>query len=176
MIDKIPYENQDHYYMGLAIAQAQQAEMLGEVPIGAVLVVDNKVIALAGNRRELWQDPTAHAELIVLREAAKRMESWRLEGATLYVTLEPCVMCMGGIILARIPRLVYGARDAKAGAVGSIYNLAIDERFNHNVEVLEGVFGEKCGEMLTTFFSALRQRKKTEKQLRLLNEDSEFSQ
>lgn len=150
--------------MELALQQAQQAEALGEVPIGAVLVVDGQVVAVAGNRRELWQDPTAHAELIVLREAAKRLESWRLEGATLYVTLEPCVMCMGGIILARVPRLVYGARDAKAGAVGSIYNLAVDGRFNHNVEVTEGVCAEECGEMLTRFFRTLRQNKKLKKQ------------
>ncbi|OQY23044.1 MAG: tRNA-specific adenosine deaminase [Desulfobacteraceae bacterium 4572_35.2] len=130
-------EKLDKKYMDLALAQAQQAESLGEVPIGAVLVINDRLIAAAGNRRELWQDPTAHAELIVLREAAKRVESWRLDEATLYVTLEPCVMCMGGIILSRIARLVYGARDPKAGAVGSIYNLAVDERFNHNVEVTQ---------------------------------------
>ena len=152
--------------MDLALEQARQAELLGEVPIGAVLVVDGQVIAASGNRRELWQDPTAHAELIVLRAAAKRMASWRLDDATLYVTLEPCVMCMGGIILARIPRLVYGARDAKAGAVGSIYNLAIDERFNHNVAVTEGVCGDECGELLTTFFRTLREKKKAEKRFR----------
>ncbi len=125
------------------------------------------MIASAGNRRELWQDPTAHAELIVLREAAKRMESWRLDGATLYVTLEPCVMCMGGIILSRIPRLVYGARDPKAGAVGSIYNLAVDERFNHNVDVTQGVRGKECGEILTTFFRQLRHKKKADKLLKI---------
>ena len=159
-------EKLDKKYMDLALAQAQQAESLGEVPIGAVLVINDQLIAAAGNRRELWQDPTAHAELIVLREAAKRMESWRLDEATLYVTLEPCVMCMGGIILSRIARLVYGARDPKAGAVGSIYNLAVDERFNHNVEVTEGVRGKECGDILTTFFRQLRHKKKAAKLLK----------
>lgn len=165
-MNKLADETKDLYYLGLAIIQAQRAELLGEVPIGAVLVVDDQVIAAAGNRRELWQDPTAHAELIVLREAAKRMESWRLDNATLYVTLEPCVMCMGGIILSRIPRLVYGARDPKAGAVGSIYNFAVDERFNHNVDVTEGVRGKECGEMLTRFFRQLRLKKKAAKLLK----------
>jgi len=164
---KISCEKQDQLYMELALDQARAAEQLGEVPIGAVLVAHGKVVAAAGNRRELWQDPTAHAELIVLREAAKRMESWRLDDATLYVTLEPCVMCMGGIILARIPRLVFGAFDAKAGAVGSLYNLAVDERFNHNVDVTQGVCGDECSEMLTIFFRTLRQKKKAEKRLRL---------
>lgn len=167
---KISSEKQDELYMGLALEQARQAEQLGEVPIGALLVVQGQIIAAAGNRRELWQDPTAHAELIVLREAAKRMESWRLDESTLYVTLEPCVMCMGGIILARIPRLVYGACDAKAGAVGSLYNLAIDERFNHNVDVTQGVCGDECSEMLTDFFRGLRQKKKAKKLLSQKND------
>ena len=166
-MNKSVQETQDQEYMDLALVQAQHAESLGEVPIGAVLVINERVIASAGNRRELWQDPTAHAELIVLREAAKRMESWRLDGATLYVTLEPCVMCMGGIILSRIPRLVYGARDPKAGAVGSIYNLAVDERFNHNVDVTQGVRGKECGEILTTFFRQLRHKKKADKLLKI---------
>ncbi len=146
--------------MGLALAQAQQAQALGEVPIGAVVVVDGQVVGAAGNRRELWQDPTAHAELIVLREAAKATGSWRLDSATLYVTLEPCVMCMGGIILARIPRLVYGARDPKVGAVGSIYNFAEDDRFNHQVAVTEGVLSEECSNILSDFFRQLRRKKK----------------
>lgn len=164
-MNRLADEARDYFYMGLALEQAQQAESLGEVPIGAVVVINDQVIASAGNRRELWQDPTAHAELIVLREAAKRMESWRLEEATLYVTLEPCVMCMGGIILSRIPRLVYGARDPKAGAVGSIYNFAVDERFNHNVDVTQGVRGKECGDILTAFFRQLRHRKKADKMI-----------
>ena len=159
-MDRLTKEMPDQYFMRLALEQARQAEVLGEVPIGALLVVDGRVIAAAGNRRELWQDPTAHAELIVLREAAKRTGSWRLDGATMYVTLEPCVMCMGGIILARIPRLVYGARDPKGGAVGSLYDFSSDERFNHSVAVSEGVLAEECGEILTNFFRRLRQKKK----------------
>ncbi|MEA3465201.1 MAG: tRNA adenosine(34) deaminase TadA [Thermodesulfobacteriota bacterium] len=162
-MDRLTKEVQDRRFMHLALEQAWQAEALGEVPIGALLVIDGRVIAAAGNRRELWQDPTAHAELIVLREAAKRIKSWRLDGATMYVTLEPCVMCMGGIILARIPRLVYGARDPKGGAVGSLYDFSSDERFNHSVAVSEGVLAEECGEILTNFFRRLRQKKKAAK-------------
>lgn len=164
-MQRMPAENADTHYMNMALEQARQAEMLGEVPIGAVIVADGRVIAAAGNRRETWQDPTGHAELIALREAAKRIGSWRLEDATLYVTLEPCVMCMGGIILARIPRLVYGARDPKVGAVGSIYDLSTDDRFNHAVTVTEGVLADQCSEMLSTFFRQLRQKKKAAKML-----------
>ncbi|MCD6526193.1 MAG: tRNA adenosine(34) deaminase TadA [Desulfuromonas sp.] len=162
-MQRTPAQSEDAHYMKMALEQARQAEALGEVPIGALIVLDGRVIASAGNRRETWQDPTAHAELIALREAAKRTGSWRLEGATLYVTLEPCVMCMGGIILARIPRLVYGARDPKMGAVGSIYDFSTDERFNHAVTVTEGVLADECSEMLSVFFRQLRQKKKTAK-------------
>ena len=162
-MQRTPTQSEDAHYMKMALEQARQAEALGEVPIGALIVLDGRVIASAGNRRETWQDPTAHAELIALREAAKRTGSWRLEGATLYVTLEPCVMCMGGIILARIPRLVYGARDPKMGAVGSIYDFSTDERFNHAVTVTEGVLADECSEMLSVFFRQLRQKKKTAK-------------
>lgn len=153
----------DERYMQLALEQARQAQLLGEVPIGAVIVADGRILAAAGNRRETWQDPTAHAELIALREAAKRTGSWRLEGATLYVTLEPCVMCMGGIILARVPRLVYGARDPRVGAVGSIYDFSCDHRFNHAVGVTEGILAAECSEMLSDFFRQLRQKKKAAK-------------
>ena len=155
--------NNHQYFMQLAINQAQQAQQLGEVPIGALVVHNNSVIAAAGNRRELWQDPTAHAEQIALRQAAQRMGTWRLEDSTLYVTLEPCVMCMGAIILARIPRLIYGANDPRIGAVGSIYDLSADERFNHKVDVTRGVMAHECGTMLSNFFSQLRQKKKTAK-------------
>lgn len=153
----------DEHFMRLAIEQAQQAEKLGEVPIGAVLVAAGRVIAAAGNRRELWQDPTAHAELIVLREGAKRIGSWRLEECSLYVTLEPCVMCMGGIILARVPRLVYAATDPKVGAVGSLYDFSADSRFNHQVSVTRGVLEAECSQMLSNFFLQLRQKKKADK-------------
>ena len=153
----------DEYFMRLALEQAHQAEALGEVPIGAVLVLAGQVIAKAGNRRELWQDPSAHAELIVLREAAKRIGSWRLEGSTLYVTLEPCVMCMGAIILARVPHLVYAARDSKVGAAGSLYDLPNDTGFNHQVDVTQGVLEEESSKILSTFFQQLRQKKKAAK-------------
>ncbi len=153
----------DEYYMRLALEQALQAQQLGEVPIGAILVVADEVVAAAGNRRELWQDPTAHAEMIAIREAAKATGSWRLENATLYVTLEPCVMCMGGVILARIPRIVYGASDAKVGAAGSLYDFSTDERFNHNVAVTPGVLANECSQLLSAFFLQLRQQKKLAK-------------
>lgn len=146
-----------------ALAEASRAEALAEVPIGAVVVHDGKVIGRGHNLRETAQDPTAHAEMIAIRQAAENLGSWRLIDCTLYVTLEPCVMCMGAIILARIPCLVYGCRDPKAGAVGSIYNLADDERFNHSVEVEEGVLQQECSEQLSTFFRSLRARKKKEK-------------
>ena len=150
----------DCRYMDMALEHARQAQTFGEVPIGAVLVDgDGMVLGAAGNRRETWQDPTAHAELIVLRQAAQRLESWRLLDTTLYVTLEPCVMCMGAIILARVPTLVFGAHDPRAGAVGSIYDFATDERFNHRVEVHHGVRGAACSTLLSDFFAALRQRR-----------------
>ncbi|MCF6179904.1 MAG: nucleoside deaminase, partial [Geopsychrobacter sp.] len=120
-----------------ALVEAGRAEALAEVPIGAVVVHDGNIIGRGHNLRETDQDPTAHAEMIAIRQAAGNLGSWRLLDCTLYVTLEPCVMCMGGIILARIPQLVYGCRDPRVGAVGSIYNLAEDERFNHQVEVRE---------------------------------------
>ncbi|MDD2556737.1 MAG: tRNA adenosine(34) deaminase TadA [Desulfuromonas sp.] len=151
----------DSHYMELALQQASEAQVLGEVPVGAVLVdAQGRVLAAAGNRREAWQDPTAHAELIALRLAAQRMESWRLLDTTLYVTLEPCVMCMGGILLARIPTLVFGTRDPRAGASGSIYDFATDTRFNHQVEVREGVCREQCRAQLASFFAAIRARNK----------------
>lgn len=151
----------DCYYMEMALQQAREAQALGEVPVGAVLVdAQGQVVAAAGNRRETWQDPTAHAELIVLRQAARRMESWRLLDTTLYVTLEPCVMCMGALILARIPQLVFGTRDPCAGASGSIYDFATDQRFNHQIEVREGVCRAQCRAQLTDFFAAVRARNK----------------
>jgi tRNA(adenine34) deaminase len=156
--------SRDYRYMDMAIDQAKEAQTLGEVPIGAVLVSgDGMVLAAAGNRRETWQDPTAHAELMVLRQAAQRLGSWRLLDTTLYVTLEPCVMCMGAIILARVPTLVFGAKDPRAGAVGSIYDFSCDERFNHSVEVRSGVRAEECGALLSNFFASLRQRRQKRK-------------
>lgn len=155
--------------MQAALAEAATAEDLEEVPIGAVVVHVGKIIGRGHNLRETANDPTAHAEMIAIRQAAETLGSWRLLECTLYVTLEPCVMCMGAIILARIPRLVYACRDPRVGAAGSIYNLAEDQRFNHQVQVCEGVLQEQCSTRLSAFFKQLRQRKKapsaeTEKQ------------
>ena len=147
-----------------ALAEAVKAEGLAEVPIGAVVVREGSVIGRGHNLRETNQDPTAHAEMIAIRQAAEILGSWRLLDCTLYVTLEPCVMCMGGIILARIPQLVFGCRDPRAGAVGSIYDFSRDERFNHRVQVRKGVLELQCSEQLSNFFRQLRGQKKTEKE------------
>jgi tRNA(adenine34) deaminase len=149
--------NCDIEYMNVALEQARTAAAQGEVPIGAVLVRDNLVLAKAHNFRETWQDPTAHAEIVAIREAATRSGSWRLTDTTLYVTLEPCAMCIGAIILARIPRVVFGARDPKAGACGSILNVPAEQRLNHRVEVTGGMLEQGSLELLQTFFKNLRQ-------------------
>jgi tRNA(adenine34) deaminase len=143
-----------------ALMEAAAAARLGEVPIGAVLVRGGEVLGRGHNLRETGGDPTAHAEMVAIRRAAAALGSWRLLDCTLYVTVEPCVMCMGAIILARIPRLVYGCRDPRAGAVGSIYDFSRDERFNHRVAVTEGVLGTECSELLSGFFQDLRTRRK----------------
>ncbi len=153
----------DHYFMQAALAEAAIAEDLGEVPVGAVVVYDGRIIGRGHNLRESSNDPTSHAEMIAIRQAAAELDSWRLLDCTLYVTLEPCVMCMGAIILARIPRLVYGCRDPRVGAAGSIYNLADDERFNHRVEVTEGILQQECSQQLSNFFRRLREQKKEQK-------------
>jgi tRNA(adenine34) deaminase len=142
--------------MAAAIDQARAAEAMDEVPIGAVIARDGEIIAAAGNRRHTDRDPTAHAELIAIRQAAQVLGDWRLEGCTLAVTLEPCCMCAGAIVLARIPTLVYGAADPKAGAVDTLYNLCTDERLNHTVEVVPGVRAPECSELLTAFFRRQR--------------------
>lgn len=147
----------DVTYMRLALEQARKASAQGEVPIGAVLVRDDQVLAQAHNFRETWQDPTAHAEVVAIREAATQSGSWRLTDTTLYVTLEPCAMCIGAIILARIPRLVFGAMDPKAGACGSIFDLPVERKLNHRVEVVGGVLEQESQELLQTFFKSLRQ-------------------
>lgn len=154
----------DNYWMGKALAQAANAGARGEVPIGAVLVKDGVVIGRGYNLREGKQDPCAHAELLAIRQAAKRFKAWRLTGTTLYVTLEPCPMCMGAIILARVERLVFGCSDPKAGAAGSLYDLTTDRRFNHKVEVTTGVRGAECSAILSDFFRELRQQKKEQRQ------------
>ncbi|MER2007767.1 MAG: tRNA adenosine(34) deaminase TadA [Psychrobacillus sp.] len=157
----------DQYYMNLAIEEAKKAAAIGEVPIGAIIVHKNEVIASAYNLRETTQNATTHAELLVIQEACAKIGSWRLEETTLYVTLEPCPMCAGAILQSRIPRVVYGARDMKAGCVDSLYSLLNDTRFNHVCEVTEGVLAETCGNLLTTFFRELRLKKKNQKRLEL---------
>lgn len=161
----------DRLFMKQALEEAQQAALLGEVPIGAVLVYEGKIIARAHNLRETTQNATTHAELLVIQEACKKIGSWRLEDTTLYVTLEPCPMCAGAILQSRVPRVVYGARDQKAGCVDSLYHLLNDERFNHECDVTEGILAEECGQILTDFFKALRDRKKAEKNSRLASND-----
>ena len=153
-------QTDDAIYMQEAIAEAQQARAKGEVPIGAVIVHEGQVIGRGHNLRETSNDPTSHAEMVAIRQAAAAIGHWRLLETTLYVTLEPCVMCMGAIILARIPRLVYASRDPRAGAVGSIYDFSQDDRFNHKVDVTEGVLQEECSAMLSGFFQELRAGKK----------------
>ncbi|WP_020674806.1 tRNA adenosine(34) deaminase TadA [Geopsychrobacter electrodiphilus] len=155
---------QDQVFMQEALVEAGRAEALLEVPIGAIVVHGGEIVGRGHNLRETSQDPTTHAELIAIRQAAEKLGSWRLIDCTLYVTLEPCVMCMGGIILARIPYLVYGCRDPKAGAAGSLYNLTLDERFNHRVDIREGVLADQCSEQLSTFFKRLREQKKIAKE------------
>lgn len=148
--------------MDRALDEAKRAARHDEVPVGAVIVREGEVIASAHNMRETEQDPTAHAELLALRQAAAALGSWRLEGCTLYVTLEPCAMCAGAIVLARVPALVYAAPDPKAGAVGSLFDVARDPRLNHQVEVTSGVMAEECGTVLTTFFRARRARTRSQ--------------
>ena len=143
-------------WMGLALAAARSAGKRGEVPVGAVVVRDDQVIGEGGNRTEELQDPTAHAEMLALRAATARLGSWRLSGATLYVTLEPCAMCAGASVLARIERLVFGADDPKAGMCGSLANLAHDTRLNHRIEIVRNVRSAECGELLKTFFRGRR--------------------
>lgn len=147
--------------MELALEAARSAAELGEVPVGAVVVRDGEVLAVAHNRRELDQDPTAHAEILALREASKKVGSWRLERCELYVTLEPCAMCTGAILLARIERCIYGATDPKGGYLGTVGDLSNVPELNHVVDVVPGVKGDESSQLLKGFFRALRKRKPT---------------
>jgi len=150
----------DAHYMQLALEQARLAAERGEVPVGAVLVdAQGMVLASDGNRPIEYNDPTAHAEMVVLRQAGRRLANYRLSGATMYVTIEPCVMCAGALVHARVSRLVYGADDPKAGGVVSLYQVGRDGRLNHNLEVAGGILGEECAAVLRGFFQ--RKRKKT---------------
>lgn len=142
--------------MRLALAQAEKAAAHGDVPIGAVLVRDGEVLAAAGNERELRRDPTAHAEILVLSAAAQRLGTWRLSETTLYVTLEPCAMCAGALVLARVSRLVYGPQDPRAGAAYSLYNIPQDPRLNHLVEITADVLAEESAALLRSFFEGRR--------------------
>jgi tRNA(adenine34) deaminase len=158
-------QSQDEYYMKEAIKEAKKAEELQEVPIGAVLVINGKIVTRAHNLRETDHNAVAHAELLAIDQACKDLGTWRLEESTLYVTLEPCPMCAGAIILSRVKRVVYGAADPKGGCAGTLMNLLEDERFNHQSEVTSGVLETECGQMLSDFFRKLRERKKLEKKM-----------
>jgi tRNA(adenine34) deaminase len=149
-------EENDIYFMRLALEEAKVAFQEGEVPVGAVIVKNSKVIARAHNSRESSKDPTGHAEILVLRSGTHENDSWRLADATLYVTKEPCIMCAGAILNARLGRLVYGCKDEKGGAVDSLYNLLSDKRLNHQVEVISGVLEDECAEILQRFFKSRR--------------------
>ena len=144
------------YYMQLALQQAEAALAEEEVPVGCVIVRAEQVIAAACDQREQLRDPTAHAEMIAITQAAQSLGDWRLEACTLYVTLEPCCMCAGAILNARIPQVIYGATNPKAGAVQSLFHLLSDERLNHRCEVVPSVLADRCGEILTRFFQAQR--------------------
>ncbi|HOS91994.1 MAG TPA: tRNA adenosine(34) deaminase TadA [Armatimonadota bacterium] len=145
--------------MALALAEAEAAPAHGDVPIGAIVVHEGEVIARAHNRRDVDADPTAHAEILALRAAAKALGTWYLTGCELYVTLEPCAMCAGALVLARVRSLTFGAPDPKAGACGSVFNLVQSPRLNHRLEVSGGVLGERCAEVLSAFFEELRASK-----------------
>ena len=148
-------DNHEHF-MRIALNEAKMAAESGEVPVGAVIECGGKVIAAAGNEREESKDPTAHAEMIAIREAAKLLAGWRLAGCTIYVTIEPCPMCAGAIYQARIERLVYGAPDDKAGAAGTLMDITRDPRLNHRTEVTAGVLADECAAILKEFFSNRR--------------------
>jgi tRNA(adenine34) deaminase len=146
----------DEYYMRLALREAERALDHDDVPIGAVIVHDGEVIAAARNERELRRDPTAHAEILALREAAASLDSWRLLDTVLYVTLEPCAMCAGAIVLARVPRVVYGTDDPKAGAAGSVLDVLAEPRLNHRPAVACGLLAEEAAALLRAFFASRR--------------------
>lgn len=145
-------------WMQEAISEALKAETIHEVPIGAVIVHEGRIIGRGHNLRETSMDPTAHAEMIAIRKASEYLRAWRLLNCTLYVTLEPCPMCAGAIVQSRIPRVVYGTIDPKAGCAGTLMNLLQEDRFNHRVEVINGILREECSSLLTSFFRKLRNK------------------
>ncbi|KPK51259.1 MAG: adenosine deaminase [Myxococcales bacterium SG8_38_1] len=146
----------DERWMRAAIAEAKLAQGKGEVPVGAVIVHEGKIIGRGHNLRELSQDPTSHAEMIAIRQAAEALGSWRLIDTALYVTLEPCPMCAGALVNARVPRVVWGCNDPKAGATETLYTIGSDPRLNHRFECIPGVLGDECSALLTGFFAAIR--------------------
>ena len=146
----------DDAFMQEALLDAARAASRGDVPVGAILVRDHTILARGGNAREHQQDPTAHAELMVIRDAARLLQTWRLTDTTLYVTMEPCLMCAGAMLLARIPRLVFGTPDPKAGACGSLFSVHEDTRLNHRMAVTRGIREHECGDILQQFFQRLR--------------------
>jgi tRNA(adenine34) deaminase len=150
--------SRDEYFMRLALREAERALEYEDVPIGAVVERAGEVIAVGANERELLEDPTAHAEILALREAARAVGGWRVLDATLYVTLEPCAMCAGAIVLARVPRVVYGASDPKAGAAGSVLDVLGEPRLNHRPVLVGGLLEQECGELLSEFFASRRGR------------------
>ena len=159
-ITKADQIDSDHHFMGLALEEAEKAFLEDEVPVGALVVRDAEVLGRGYNGTEGDKDPTAHAEIVAIRAASNAIGSWRLPGSTLYVTLEPCTMCIGAAILARVDRLVFGAFDPKSGAVGSLFNIASDERLNHRIDILPGVRGVECSDLLKRFFKDLRKKRK----------------
>ena len=155
-MDEARFFGRDGHFMRLALREAECAAEHGDVPIGAVVVREGEVIAAAGNERELRADPTAHAEMLAMREGAKRLGGWRIPDSVLYVTLEPCAMCAGAIILARVPRVVYGASDPKAGAAGSVLDILGEPRLNHRPQVDAGLLADESAALLEAFFTARR--------------------
>lgn len=166
-------QSTDEKYMKQAIKQAQKAYAIGEVPIGCVIVYQDKVIGRGYNRRTIDNNTLAHAELIAIKKASKKLNDWRLEDCTLYVTLEPCQMCAGAIVQSRMTRVVVGCMNPKAGCAGSILNLLDMVEFNHQVELTTGVMGEECSQMMKTFFKELRLARKKKKLLKIEEEEKE---
>lgn len=150
--------SEDELWMGRALILARKAAEKGEVPVGALIVKDGKLISQAGNRRETWKTSLGHAELIAIQRASTKLDAWRLLGCTLYVTLEPCVMCAGSLVQSRVQRVVFGASDPKGGAMGSLFQIGNDHRLNHQIEILGGILQKDCGEILKNFFRQQRAR------------------
>jgi tRNA(adenine34) deaminase len=155
-VARAPFFPRDEYFMRLALREAERAAEHDDVPIGCVIAHDGEVLAAAGNERELRDDPTAHAEVLAMREAGRALGSWRLSGTAMYVTLEPCAMCAGAIVLGRVPRVVYGAPDPKAGAAGSVFDVLAEPRLNHRPDVAAGLLAEDSANLLRNFFALRR--------------------